>query len=77
MTTIQTFYSNPNQVDNAIIQCVAFFADLGCGAKITRNKKSVRVTSEQKIKNNDDGQLYRPSFQIIITNKRCANGRLY
>jgi|GEM_PF-3448632 len=68
MTTLKTFKikNDPQSIRNAIAQCVAALTDLGCSSKVTRNQKTVRVISEQPVKNSETGALSLVSFKLQL-----------
>jgi len=68
MTTLKTFTikNNSQSINNAVIQCVAALIDLGCSSKVTHNQKSIRVTSEQLIKNSETGEFSLVSFNLQL-----------
>jgi len=68
MTTLKTFKikNNSQSISHAIAQCVAALIDLGCSSKVTHNQKSVRVTSEQLIKNSETGEFSLVSFKLQL-----------
>ena len=67
-TTIQTFTitNHPRAIESAVAQCVAAMIDLGCGSKVKTNKKTIRVTSDHPLHNNQTGETSRISFLIKL-----------